>query len=53
MEAKTSKAQIEVWEWKEKLSAELLKIPVKDRNKYIREKAQKARKMIEELKSAV
>ena len=47
MEAKISKAQLEVWEWKEKLSSELLKIPLKDRSKYITEKAKKARKKIE------
>ena len=53
MEAKISKAQLEVWEWKEKLSSELLKIPVKDRAKYITEKAKKARKRIEDSKVKV
>ena len=38
MEAKTSKAQMEVWEWKEKLSEELKKVPLSDQQKYIREK---------------
>ena len=53
MEAKISKAQLEVWEWKEKLSNELLKIPVKDRSKYIADKAKRARKRIEESKVKV
>ena len=41
MKAKISKAQIEVWEWKENLSKELLKIPKNERLKHIREKVKK------------
>lgn len=41
MEARISKAQLEVWEWKEKFSTEILKIPPKDRLKYIKEKTKK------------
>jgi len=38
MESKTSKAQLEVWEWKEKLSKELNKIPLHEQQKYIHDK---------------
>ena len=48
MEAKTSKAQLEVWEWKEKLSEELNNIPLKDQQKYIHEKT---RSIVAKLKS--
>ena len=39
MEAKTSKSQLEVWEWKEKLHEELKSIPKKERLKYLQNKA--------------
>ena len=48
MKAKDSKAQVEVWEWKEKLSAELKEIPEADRLNYIREKV---RKTVERIKA--
>ncbi|MCD4789174.1 MAG: hypothetical protein K8R37_04170 [Bacteroidales bacterium] len=38
MKTKISKAQIEVWEWKEKAFEELEKIPEKERIKYIEAK---------------
>ena len=38
MEAKISKAQIEVWEWKENLYKELKSIPRSEKLKYIRNK---------------
>ena len=41
MEAKISKAQLEVWEWKEKLFDELKNIPRFEHLKYIREKVKK------------
>ena len=52
MEAKTSKAQIKVWEWKEKLSSELNNIPVKDRYKYIHEKTKAALEKIQKERQA-
>ena len=41
MESKVSKAQEEVWEWKDSLFEELKNIPKKDRLKFIREKVKK------------
>ncbi|MFB6307603.1 MAG: hypothetical protein ABEH43_11585 [Flavobacteriales bacterium] len=38
MKAETSKSQLEVWEWKERLYAELKDIPKSKRLKFIREK---------------
>jgi hypothetical protein len=38
METKISKAQIEVWDWKESLYKELLTVPKSERLKYIRDK---------------
>ena len=35
MEPKTSKAQIEVWEWKEKLYEEIKNLPASDRISYL------------------
>ena len=42
MEAKTSKAMLEVWEAKNRLYEELKNIPIKDRSKYIDEKTKAA-----------
>lgn len=47
MKTKDSKAQLEVWAWKERLSKEILKLPENERVAYILEKA---KKMVEELK---
>ena len=47
MKTKPSKAQQEVWEWKENLSKELLKRPEKERVAYILEKTKKT---VEKLK---
>ena len=41
MESKVSKAQEEVWEWKDSLFEELKNIPKKDRLKFIREKVKR------------
>ena len=41
MESKVSKAQIEVWEWKDSLFEELKNIPKEQRLKFIREKVKK------------
>ena len=41
MESKVSKAQEEVWEWKDSLFEELKNIPKEDRLKFIREKVKK------------
>ena len=41
MESKVSKAQIEVWEWKDSLFEGLKNIPKKDRLKFVREKVKK------------
>jgi len=38
MEAKISKAQLEVWEWRESLHEELKNIPETERLNYIHEK---------------
>jgi hypothetical protein len=38
MKTKISKAQLEVWEWKEKLSEELKHLPVEEWMKYLRKK---------------
>ena len=40
MKTKVSKAQIEVWEWKEIVSNEMNKIPRKERIKYLFKKAE-------------
>jgi len=47
MKAKISKAQLEVWEWKEKAFKELEKIPEKERVDYI---MNKVKKTIEKIK---
>jgi len=47
MEAKTSKAQIEVWEWKNNLYEEIKNIPRDKQLKYIRNKVKKT---VDELK---
>ena len=47
METKISKAQIEVWEWKEKAFKEIEKIPENERINYI---IKKTRKIIEKIK---
>ncbi|MCK9422756.1 MAG: hypothetical protein M0Q38_09165 [Bacteroidales bacterium] len=49
MEANTSKAQLEVWEWKNTLHEELKTVPKSERLKFIKEKV---RKTIEHLKLA-
>ena len=41
MESKVSKAQEEVWEWKDSLFEELKNIPKENRLKYIRKKVKK------------
>ena len=41
MESKVSKAQIEVWEWKDLLYEELKDIPKELRLKFIKEKVKK------------
>lgn len=41
MKAKISKAQIEVWEWKERLYEEIKDLPENERLRYIREKVKK------------
>ena len=41
MKAKISKAQIEVWEWKERLYEEIKDLPENERLKYIRKKVKK------------
>lgn len=41
MESDVSKAQKEVWEWKDALFEELKDIPKEDRLKFIREKAKR------------
>ena len=38
MEIKESKAMLEVWEWKQKASEELLKIPEGERMAYLKKK---------------
>jgi len=38
MEAKVSKSQLEVWEWKERLYSEIKDLPKGERLNYIREK---------------
>jgi hypothetical protein len=38
METKESKAQLDVWEWKEKAGEELLKIPSGERMAYLKNK---------------
>ena len=47
MKAKISKAQLEVWEWKERAFEELKKIPEKERVDYI---MKKVKKTIDEIK---
>jgi hypothetical protein len=47
MESKVSKAQEEVWEWKDSLFEELKNIPKEDRLKFIKEKS---KKIIEQIK---
>jgi len=47
MTSKTSKAQLEVWKWKEALSEELKRIPRNERLRYIREKT---KPVVEKLK---
>jgi len=47
MKAKVSKAQKEVWEWKEKVSKKLLELPQEERSKYI---LQMTKRTMEELK---
>ena len=39
MKARISKAQLEVWKWKEKLSSELKSVPEAEKLKYIRNQA--------------
>ena len=46
MESKVSKAQEEVWEWKDSLYEELKNIPKKDRLKFI---SRKVKKTIEQI----
>ena len=46
MKTKLSKAQIEVWEWKEKASKELSEIPSKDINDFISEKVSEMKSVI-------
>jgi hypothetical protein len=41
MESKTSKAQLEVWEWKEKAYNEIKDMPLDKAIKYILEKTKK------------
>ena len=52
MEAKTSKAMLEVWESKNRLYEELKNIPVKERSKYIREKTKSTLDKLRKAKSA-
>ncbi len=47
MKAKVSKAQLEVWEWKERASEKLLSLPEEERLSYISETV---RTTIEEIK---
>ena len=41
MKGKISKAQIEVWEWKEQLSDVIRKLPNKERVRYLKDKSSK------------
>ena len=47
-----SKAQIEVWDWKEKASEELSKIDSKDLIKFVKEKVSETKKKITENKKS-
>ena len=53
METKISKAQTEVWEWKESLYEELKNIPKLERLKYIKNKVSKTIIQIRNKKSFV
>ena len=50
MEPKTSKAQLEVWEWKEKLYEEVKNLSGADRINYLLNKAHAAIKRLKERK---
>ncbi|MBL7795778.1 MAG: hypothetical protein JNJ90_04665 [Saprospiraceae bacterium] len=41
-----SKAQLEVWEWKEKAAASVLHLPVGERIRFIMERAQKTSEQV-------
>jgi len=51
MESKVSKSQIEVWEWKDALFEDLKSIPKDQRLKFIKEKARKMIKNLNQLSS--
>jgi len=53
METKVSKAQIEVWEWKEALYEELRNIPKLERLNYIKDKVNETIKAIYKKKNYV
>ena len=53
MEAKISKAQIEVWRWKEALYEELKTVPKNDRLNYITEKVNETINKIKSKKSRI
>jgi hypothetical protein len=53
METKISKAQIEVWDWKESLYEELRNIPKSERLNYIRQKVSNTINKIKRKKARV
>jgi hypothetical protein len=53
MKTNISKAQIEVWEWKEKAFRELEKVPVDERIEYISKKTQNTIERIKKRKRAL
>jgi hypothetical protein len=53
MTTKVSKAQLEVWEWKEKLYEEIKNIPTLERLKYLNNKVSLTMKSLKTKKSIV
>ena len=53
METKISQAQIEVWEWKERLHEELKHLPRNKRLQYINEKPKETVEMLKKEKQKV
>lgn len=53
MKTKTSKAQLEVWEWKENLNKEIKKLPKKKRIAYLVKRSKNTVEMMKRRKKSV